>query len=177
MVKNILNIHKVSNKVKKALISAENIFRDYQFKDTLPDASMIVVGYSKALELMLDEKISEFLKPFLYKKYGNERIRNQDIWKKFGSLRLNKSITLGTWMRIIDDFSNPNISDELIYFKDLILSKFNIEELEKIKKASNLIINPRNIGAHKEIITMDKVTDLRDEIIKIFNEVIDFLYD
>ena len=174
--KNVLNINKVSEKVKAALISAENIFRDYHDKNDLPDASAIAMLYSKGLEIMLDEKISIYLKPFILKKYGNSYIQNQDIWKKFGNLLNNKTINIGSWKRIIEDINKSKINPELIPFKDIIKSRFNDENLTIIKEGIELILKPRNPGSHSEIISMDEIINLRGDIISKLNQIINLFY-
>ncbi len=173
--KDVVNINKVSDKVKAALISAERIFKDYHERDILPDASSIVHQYSKSLEIMLDERISTHIKAFLKKEYKGGFINNKDIRIKFGNLLNNKTISLGRWERIIEDIKKPD-KHHLKPFKKIIEDNFDEEALNAIRMCCNTIIEDRNPGAHSEIIEMSQIIALRSKIVSQLNQVINYLY-
>ena len=96
--------------------------------------------------------------------------------KKFGNLLSDKSIFLGSWIRIIEDINKPSISFDLIPFKKILKTRVSDEILEIIREGCEDLINARNPGAHNVILTMDDMIDLRSNIISKLNKIIDALY-
>jgi len=164
-----------SKKVRDSLISAEKIFEYYKSNDDLPDASPIINNYAKALEIMLDESISFHFKSLIKKKYFQKQM-SPDIYKKFGWLKDNKSISLGGWVKIIGSFEDEGSLIEIKEFKDCILDKIDNGTLYIIRNACLYLADLRNAKSHRETITMEEIFSHRREIITLLNPIINKIY-
>ncbi len=177
--KSIINIFNIENvEIKNILKTSERKILDYRNKDDSFDASDIILGYSKALENMFNEKIAGHFS-VLVKKFKNKYMRgdtSHDLNQKFGWLIENKNITLGKWIRIIKDFHNKQKDPDLEEFRLCLKDKFTNEELDIIQKASESIVNIRNRITHREVLTIEQVKKYRKKIIPHLNKTIDILY-
>jgi len=177
--KTIINIFNIENvEIKNILKTSERKILDYRNKDDSFDASDIILGYSKALEKMFDEKVASHFTPLIDKfknKYKKGHTTN-DFNLKFGWLIENKYITLGKWIRIINDFQNKQKDPDLEEFRICLKTVFNDDDLEIIQKTCESIVNIRNRIAHSEVLTINQVKNYRMKIIPHLNKTIDILY-
>ena len=130
------------------------------------------------MEKIFDEKIACHFTSLIVKfkdKY-KKRLTTNDFNQKFGWLIENKNITLGKWIRIIEDFQNKQKNPDLEEFRVCLKKKFSNEDLEIIQKASESIVNIRNRITHREVLTIKQVKEFRKKIIPHLNKTIDLLY-
>ena len=86
------------------------------------DASSIINGYAKCLEIVLKEKIAICFKS-LVNKYKKKGKLSYNFNRKYGLLMRGKSISLGTWAIIIKDINLENSSKEI--------KEFNLEDVKR----------------------------------------------
>jgi len=176
---NYFNIESISSeKIRNALVSADRIYLHFYTKKNLLDASSIINSYSKALELILHEEISPIFKT-LIEKYQEQYFKNKlsrDFHMKFGNLFRDKTINLGTWSRIMQDFQKTQKEISLEEFRTCITTNINEDLLLAVKSACDFITPLRNPLTHQENITLDEVVERRLEIIKLLNDLIDKIY-
>ena len=159
--------------------TAEGLFKVYKNDLSLKDASLVIAEYGKGLETVLHEKISPvFNLPI--KKYHHKFVENKtsvDFDKKFKNLMTSKSVTLGTWVDIIEKRSRVHKSEETKEFYMNLNEKFDKDLLETIKKACIFLSPWRNRSVHNKTIALEKVATLRERTIQLLNPVIIALYD
>lgn len=166
------------DEVRDMLSSAERILREYRFNKKLKDVSAIIIGYAKVLETMLHQKVAIFLEPQVKEvksKFHNKNVL-PDFKYKFKNLFYNKSISLGTWVRIIKDLNKSKLDNDTKRFNEVLLNNLSQKALTAIKKASAFISQLRNPLSHTKSLTMDELIKNRVKIIELMNNVIDELY-
>jgi len=173
-----LNLNQISSeKVKKILMTAEEQFYFYKNNPKL-DASPIIAQYSKALEVMLNERLSFYFKPLIAqyrKKYQNNET-SDDFGKKFGNLMRNKSLNLGIWIAILEDLDQSQKPTDVREFLSILSSKFEHSFLDTIKIACKTINPLRNDYIHTKICSLEEVCKARQKIINVLNPIIEVLY-
>ena len=87
-----------------------------------------------------------------------------------------KQITLGKWVRIIEDFKEKQQDPDLEEFRLCLKNNFDNHDLEIIKNACHSIVNIRNKIAHSDVLTIKQVNEYRKNIIPLMNKAIDVLY-
>ena len=173
--KTLLIDRTTDEKVRIFLRSAEKMAFDYLRGNPPPDVSVILVEYSKALETMLHLKVSILFAP-LIAKYKNKDF-SVDCRKKFGVLKKGLSISPGTWVRIIDDFSKEPKESDVREFRNILTKNFTKDTLDVIKKACVFMALERNPISHTEMRDMNYVLHRRKEMIRLINRVIEKLYE
>lgn len=120
---------------------------------------------------MLHEQISPIFKDLLkkYKKQYFDGKRDNDFHFKFGNLFRKKTINLGSWKKIIDDFKHKQDSNILEEFRKCLLTNLENLLLEQIAKACKYLTILRNPLSHRENISIKNFMDLRIEIITLLN--------
>lgn len=177
MVNLVLNIEGISSvKIKNILITAERKLIDYRKYDNTFDASDIILDYSKALEIMLDEKVAIHFIPLVKKYKKNNKQPSEDFRKKFGWLFQDKTISLGTWVRIIKDFEKKSLEPDVHEFRVRLKSKFTNEQMTQLKNTCDLIVDERNAIAHTKVLTIDQVREIRNKVVPQFNLIVKFLF-
>lgn len=177
--RNIINLFKIDNNViKNILKTSERKLLDYRDKNDAFDASDIILGYSKALEKILDERISSHFKSLIkkYKEKYKKGLTKNDFNQKFGWLIENKTITLGKWIRIIKDFQAKQNDPDLEVFRLCLINNFSNIDLEVIQKTCESVVDIRNRITHNEVMTIKQVKNQRNLIIPLLNKTIDILY-
>ncbi|MFX1353991.1 MAG: hypothetical protein ACFFGP_08535 [Promethearchaeota archaeon] len=173
-----LNLNQIqSENVRKILMTAEKQFNFYKDNPKL-DASPIIAQYSKALEVMLNEKISSHFKPLFAqyrKKYQNNET-SEDFNKKFGNLMRNKSLNLGIWIAILEDLDQPQKPSDVREFLSILSEKFENTSLHAIEIACKTINPLRNEYIHTEVCSLEEVCNARQKIVNVLNPVIELLY-
>lgn len=173
-----LNLNQIqSENVRKILMTAEKQFNFYKDNPKL-DASPIIAQYSKALEVMLNEKISSHFKPLFAqyrKKYQNNET-SEDFNKKFGNLMRNKSLNLGIWIAILEDLDQPQKPSDIREFLSILSEKFENTSLHAIEIACKTINPLRNEYIHTEVCSLEEVCNARQKIVNVLNPVIELLY-
>lgn len=173
------NIDRIpSEKVKNALISAERIYLHFHNKKDLLDASSIINSYSKALEIMLHEKISPIFDS-LVEKYREQYFKlklSKNFHIKFGNLFRKKTINLGVWSRILQDFQKKQKDSILEEFRNCLIENISDDLINAMKSACDLISPIRNPLTHQENISLEEVVERRLEIIELFDNLTDKLY-
>jgi len=183
---NVLNLNYVEDeKIKQMLYSAEAILLKTNEEKEPLDFSFVLIEYSKALETILHGEIASKIKSKIEKEYGEfipSKYWNGDganaplpfylrnlIWYK-------KTISLGSWFRILDEInasSNNPIENE---FKAYIKKNFSTEERKIIGEACGKINEFRNSSAHREIKSKSEVMRIRKDIIVCRNKIINIFY-
>ena len=108
----------------------------------------------------------------------NEKLRELlEIFEDKGYLDLIKSKLDSSWKTIIDDFKHKQDSHILEEFRKCLLTNLENSVLEKIYKACETLTILRNPLSHRETISIEKVMDMRIEIITLLNPVINSLYN
>jgi len=172
---NTLLIDRIADEdIRDIFRSVEKMAFDYLRGNPPPDVSVILIEYSKGLETMLHRKVSIYFTP-LVEKYTKVKF-SFDCGKKFGVLKKNQSITLGTWERIIEDFSTEPKEPDTSDFKNVLTTHITKDTLEVIKKACKFIAPERNPVSHTEMRDMNYVLQRRKDIIGLINRVIEKLY-
>ena len=186
-----ININKIpptQPEIKRALSTAEKRFLEVQQdkRKHLDDVSDIVIGYAKVLEMILHEQISYPFLDYLHAQFWSSR--HNDIWLPDNMWKASKwylrdlkktkgvkSITLGQWKDLINDLKSKTmgLAQQL---KQSVITRFDNRVLGHIAAACKVLTDPRNIGAHRGIISFDEIIDLRPKIAKSLNSVIDVLY-
>ncbi len=173
----VLNLNDISSiEIKNILITAERKLIDYRSKGDDFDVSGIILGYSKALEIMLDEKVANYFKPLISKYKKEKRQTSEDFNKKFGWLFKNKTILLGTWLRIFKDFETKLIESDVKEYRDIIQSKFSNKELKQLKDICEMIVDERNKIAHTKALNINQVREIRKKMVPQFNLIIKSLF-
>ena len=95
---------------------------------------------------------------------------------KFGTLFKNKSISTGTWSRIIEDLQKLIKDPILKEFKEVLHNNLSGDVRRIIHEACNFIAPERNPITHTELISLEEVIDVRKEAILKINKVIQFLF-
>lgn len=176
---NLFNIQRISNqKIRQMLTTAEMVFNDYKDSKKDIDASFIIPEYSKALEEMLDEKVSSVLKPLTIKyrdKYEGKET-SSDFNKKFGALFKGKSITIGTWISILKDINTSQRDPDVREFLSHIKNAFDTNTLYTMQKTCETIGPKRNTAVHSGTLTIKQVKLLRKRFIALLNPLIELLF-
>ena len=176
---NILNINAIdSEEIRNILISAERKFMDYQHQSPEFDASDIILSYSKALEGMLHDKVSSSLSSLIdkFREDFMKRKTSYELAKKFGMLARGKTISLGTWVRIMDDFKNLQKDCDVEEFRLKIIDDLGQEDCNLIGEACSILVDTRNKIAHLNMMNIEDVKANRKELIPLMNKVIDLFY-
>ncbi len=177
LLENVLNINSITKQeIINILITVEQKLIDYHHKDSNFDASDIILGYSKALEIMLDDKVSIKFKPLIIEYRRTRRKTSEDFKKKFGWLFKDKTISLGTWVRIFEDFQKESIDDDVKKYRDQLKSIFSLADLEELKRICKMIVNERNKIAHTAVLNIDQVVSIRKKFVPQFNLITKILY-
>ncbi|MFX0040180.1 MAG: hypothetical protein ACFFCY_05135 [Promethearchaeota archaeon] len=175
-----LKIEKIkSKKVKEILKAAEIMYHGFKKLTEKIDASPIVVQYAKGFETILDEEISSNFSS-LKEKYRNDyfnRKTTQEFHDKYSNLMLDKSISLGTWVKIIRDINKPQNHPELIEFSNNLKTTFNDTTLQRIKRACEIMADIRNPRTHNKTCTIEEIIKLRKKIIQVLNSMIKLFYN
>ncbi|MHA1195344.1 MAG: hypothetical protein ACTSRH_02470 [Promethearchaeota archaeon] len=175
LTEDILNINKVNiDEIRTFLLTTESIYLDYKGKEGPFDATPIILEFSKALERMLHDKISKHFNE-LIPKYKNKDW-SEDLKSFFKNLFKNKTISLGTWARILGDLDKKEIEPDAKEFMTILLSKYDKNNLSMIKSACETLSKIRNPKSHYELLEMKKVINLRKKMVKHINQVIDILF-
>jgi len=127
---------------------------------------------------MLHKKVAIFFEPQVKEvksKFHNKNVV-PDFKYKFQNLFYNKSISLGTWERIIQDLNKSKLDNDTKRFNEVLLNNLSQKALTAIKKASAFISQLRNPLSHTKSLTMDELIKNRVKIIELMNNVIDELY-
>ena len=178
LLENIININDITTTdITNILTTAEQKIIDYRGRDDNFDASDIILGYSKALEIMLDKKVAIHLKPLINQYKKVKKHTSDDFNKKFGFLFRSKTISLGTWARIFEDFKKKQIDPDVKVYRDHLKSNFTDKELEKLKQVCQMVVNERNSIAHTGVLNINQVMAIRKKLVPQFNLIIKILYD
>ena len=89
----------------------------------------------------------------------------------------DKTISLGTWARILEDFRKESIDADVRMYRDHLKSKFTNIEFEELRKVCQLIFNERNKIAHTEVLNIKQVMTIRKKLVPQLNLVIEILYN
>ena len=89
----------------------------------------------------------------------------------------NRSISPGTWARIVEDFSKEPKDSDVREFRNVLTKHFTKETLEVIKNACKFMAPERNPVSHMEMRDMNYVLHRRKEMIGLINRVIEKLYE
>lgn len=174
-----IHIHKIHNQeIRRMLTTAEMLFNDYKESNKDIDASFIIPEYSKALEAILDEKISPGLKSLAVKyriKYDRKET-SPDFNKKIGPLLRGKSISLGPWISIIKDINKYQKNSDTQEFLTHLKDTFDAYTLDTIKRACEIISPKRNTAVHAGSLTIEQVKLLRKRFITTLNLLIELLF-
>lgn len=177
LLENVLNLNDISStEIKNILITAERKFIDYRNKSDDFDASDIIIGYSKALERMLNEKMAIHFKQLIQKYKRTKRQTSEDFRKKFKWLFQEKTISLGTWTRIFRDFKKNSLELDVKEFKEHLELKFSKAELNAIQTVCEVIVKERNKIVHWKVLNIKQVILIRKKIVPLFNQAIKVLY-
>ena len=151
---------------------------DYQHQSPEFDASDIILSYFKALEGMLNDKVSSSLSSLIdkYREDFMKRKTSYELAKKFGMLARGKTISLGTWVRIMDDFKNLQKDCDVEEFRLKIIDDLGQEECNLIGEACSILVDTRNKIAHLNMMNIEDVKANRKELIPLMNKVIDLFY-
>ncbi len=178
LLENVININDITRKeIINIFTTVEQKLIDYRDRDNTFDASDIILGYSKALEIMLDDKVATYFKPLIIEYKRARRTVSEDFNKKFVWLFKDKTISLGTWVRIFKDFKKESIDDDVKKYRDHLKSKFNEKELEELKQLCDMIVNERNKIAHTKVLNINQVVTFRKKLVPQFNHIIKILYE
>jgi len=123
---------------------------------------------------MLHEQVSVYFRPLL-EKYRRRRF-SDEFKEKFGVLMKSQSITLGQWVRIIDNFSKESHESDIKEFRDVLFRNFTANTIKIIKNACEYMSAERNPVSHTEMRDMNYVLQRRKKIIELMNNVIERLY-
>jgi len=177
LLKDVLNINDIKSlEIRNILTSTEKKFVDYRNMGDNFDTSDIILGFSRAIERMLNEEVGICFEPLVKQYRQLKKKTTDDFNKKFNCLFQGKSITLGTWIRILEDFKNDMLEPDVREFKVCLDSIFNRSELDIIQKMCELIIEERNDVAHGKLISIKKIMLIRKWIIPFLNQTILILY-
>ena len=177
LLENVLNINDItSQEIKNILITAERKLIDYRNKNDDFDASDIILGYSRALERMLNEQVASHFELLIQKYRETRKKTSEDFNKKFSVLFHKKTISLGTWNKFLKDFQKNLLEPDVKEFKEHLESKFNKGELKSIHAICDTIVEERNEIAHGKVINIKQVILIRKGIVPFFNQVINVLY-
>ncbi|MHA1338231.1 MAG: hypothetical protein ACTSPW_21250 [Promethearchaeota archaeon] len=173
----ILNINKIDiDEVRIFLLTAERLYLDYKDKEESFDASSIVLYLSKALERMLHDKISIHFNKLIKKYKKKYKNCSKDLKSFFGNLFRERTISLGTWARILNNIENKEVESDVKEFIDILCSKFDKKTFPIIANACNDLSTERNPLSHYKSLTIKEMIDLRKKIIKHLNQVIDLIF-
>ena len=177
LLENVFNINDIiSKEIKDILITAERKFIDYRGKEDDFDASDIIIGYSKALERILNEQLAVLFEPLIQKYKETKRKTSVDFNKKFGWLFKKKTISLGTWRKTFRDFKKDLLELDVKEFKELLELKFSKAELNAIQTICEVVVKERNKIVHWKALNIRQVILIRKKIVPLFNQAIKVLY-
>ncbi|MFW9970562.1 MAG: tetratricopeptide repeat protein [Candidatus Odinarchaeota archaeon] len=175
LLSDILNIEKIDiEEVKGFLITAESFYLDYKGREPPFDASPIVTQFSKSLERLLHDKVSIIFND-LIEKYRTKSW-SKDFRIKFGNLFTGRTISLGTWVKIIEQLDNEDLEHDVREFSNILKQKYNNETLSILKNASSELSVERNPRSHYESLSMKQVVTLRKNLVRHLNLVINLIY-
>ena len=128
------------------------------------------------MEKILDERVASYFSPLIEKFHDKFKKgkTSKDFHQKFGWLMEKKQITLGKWVRIIEDFRKQD--PDLEEFRLCLKTNFDNNDLEIIQRTCQSIVDVRNKIAHSEILTIKQVKKYRKNFIPLINKTIDILY-
>lgn len=173
----VFNINDISSmEIKNIMITAERKFIDYRNKGDDFDASDIIIGYSKALERILNEQLAVLFKPLIQKYKETKRKTSEDFNKKFGWLFQEKTISLGTWKKTFRDFKKDLLELDVKEFKEHLELKFSKAEVNAIQTICEVIVKERNKIVHWKALNIRQVILIRKKIVPLFNQAIKILY-
>ncbi len=145
LFRHVLNYKKIKSDIaQKIFFTSERTYFDYINKIelfNLYDASSIITNYAKGLEIILNDVLTPLIHPYVKRRISNKKNQpvSKDFEKKFNNIVNNKTISLGTWSRIIIDIYKSNIKKDLQQIRDLLNTKYDKNALFKIKVASEFI--------------------------------------
>jgi len=175
------------SEVKNLIFTSDMIFKKISETSFEIDYSSIILGYCKAIEILLDKKItkkidlSDILEPF-YENINSKKIR-YDVWnslpfvlKAILNLSAPKSISIGQWVFIFKDLLNKNDfkKQKPIYYAFLyrIEELLNEQQVKIIKLACENLFEYRNQPAHTKFHSKDDFLDQKPRIISNINNII-----
>ena len=142
------------------------------------DAAYIAIMYAKGLESLLHEKISLPIREKIIQKFGGSLTRL--LVSGRGALPIlkrlideEKSISLGQWVRILEDINKKPSNPIYQYFKDEIKSLLTGSEIETVKEACRIVNSFRR--GHTESLTIREFLEARPKIVESINKVISIL--
>jgi len=174
----LINIHSITHKdAIDTIITSERLFKDYKGKDTLLDASTILKGYAKGLEMILDDRFYSTMKALAEERWKNRRIPTADLRFKFGFLFAKKKSTfvLGKWERTLIDFEDENVHPDLLFFKKNLKKLIKPKGFEVIQQACAFLTPLCNPTSHSKNLTYEEVIAERNKAVLHLNKVIDIL--
>lgn len=123
---------------------------------------------------MLHDKVSLDFNE-LIKKYNRKTWPN-DFKSKFGNLFKGLTISLGTWVKILEDIENKDLEPDIKEFIKILLAKYDRPACSIIEDACNELSLERNPRSHYESLTMKQVINLRKRMVRHLNRVIKLLF-
>lgn len=147
--------------------------------EEIRDATHIAIMYAKGLESLLHEKISLPIREKIIQKSGSS-LAQLLVSGGGGALPIlkrlideGKSISLGQWVRILEDINKRTSNPIYQYFKNEIKSLLNEREKETVKEACRIVNSFRR--GHTESLTIREFLEARPKIIESINKVINIL--
>lgn len=174
------------SEVKNLLFTSDMIFKKISETSLEIDYSLIILGYCKAIEILLDKKITknidltDILEPF-YENKNSKRIRD-DVWKSLPfvlkvilDLSKSKSIGIGQWVFILKNLLNKNYfkKQKPIYFEFLcrIEKLLNEQQVKIIKQACENLFELRNQSVHTKFHSKDDFLVEKPRIVSNVNNI------
>ena len=195
--KTIINLTAIENtEIKKVLYSAEYLLQHLDEADELLDFSPSLIKYAQALEMILDDNLSQKIGELLrndstyvtIQEDGTPRITNIYFHgsKRQRIARLShhiswivckrRSIPLGSWIQILREISTSSSNPMEQTFKDFLRDNLSDSQMGIIKTACETIVEHRNSTVHRSTRNKEQVMKVREEIISQINNVIGIFY-
>jgi len=174
------------SEVKNLLFTSDMIFKKISETSLEIDYSLIILGYCKAIEILLDKKItktidlSDILEPF-YENKNSKRIKN-NVWKSLPFVLKvildsykSKSLGIGQWAFILKDLVKKNYFEKQkpIYFEFLcrIEKHLNEQQVKTIKQACENLFEYRNQSVHTKFHSKDDFLVAKPRIVSNVNNI------
>lgn len=176
-------------KIKNLLYTSDIIFNKLSETSFEIDYSLIILGYCKAIEMLLDKKLtkkidlSDILEPF-YVDRNLKKIRYNlykdlpVVLKAVLNYRDPKSIGIGQWPYVIQNLSDKkhfkSSSSNLIYFEFLNRLEKLIDRNKQIiiKESCENLFEYRNHSAHTKFHSKEEFLAERPKIISNINRIL-----
>jgi len=180
MIKNRFNINQISSEsdvIVESLKKADRLYLHLTKRNNREelDASMIIIGYAKAFENILKERI---LKPYYHYvrdiHFPNWRISRSPL-KQVITEKGNWTLSPGGWLKIIEDINKGN-NGITASFSKFISKKYESNILELIEGVCKPLKRSRDSGAHQQVLNFDEIVKKRPAIVENMNKLIDSLY-